>query len=304
MQSLLAIARLVRLPLLFTALADASVVVLLTRGFDWRALSAVWAAAAGLYVFGMAGNDAMDAPADRARPSGPGRVNPVAAGELPRALAAVIALAGATLAVGVAAVCATVNIRFTLIAIGAIAIYNGLAKRWPPAGLLLLGVVRAANAAQGLTGDWTVAWWLAPALIGAHVVFVSAFAYAWEAKRPRLTWFGTVILIGACFAAAVGLIAADMFGRVALWPATPGRLWIVAVAWGLFLLLFAAIARKAPRSQRGPLLIFTGLSWLIVLDWSFLLAADVCEGGLLMAALLGGELLSRRLTRRAVPTSG
>ena len=143
-KKVLAVLRLIRLPLLFTALADASVLVVLTHHppLALDALANVWLAAAGLYVFGMAGNDVMDAGRDRqAMQAGRvGRVNPVASGELSRAAGAAVALVGAAVALTVGYASACVNPWIVAAAVGLIALYNGGAKFLPPLGLLLLGL--------------------------------------------------------------------------------------------------------------------------------------------------------------------
>lgn len=298
MKTLQAILRLIRLPLLFTAMADASVVVLLTRGFDWSALLAVWTAAAGLYIFGMAGNDCFDIQRDRAalQAGHAGRVSPLAASQLSLPLAVAVTLGGAGLALAMARLSPAINPWMTLAALALALLYNSGVKFVPPIGLVLLGAVRAANAAQGLTGGAEHSFWLVPAVIGLHVTFVSSFAYAWEAKQPLLGKRNIAILLAVCALVLADLVMTGHRHAVHFWPTSQG-LWMVALAWSAFLAVMILIHRRAPRPQRGPLLILTGLSWLIILDWSFVLAAGFYRAGVIFAVLLAAVLISRRLLR-------
>ncbi len=296
MKTLFAILRLVRFPLIFTAIADASVVVVLrAQGMEWPALGAVSAAAAGLYVFGMAANDLFDVSRDRkARAAGGGgRVNPVASGELPVATAGGVAAAGLGGATAAAMLSSAIDPVVTAAAACMILLYSAGLKRFPPAGLLLLGAIRAANASQGLVGDAAVLWWAVPAVIGGHVLFVSAFAYAWEGKKPPLygnNWY-ILLALSAASVLALGTVANRL--GVQFWPGV--GLHKIGLAWGLFLLGFLLIFSRAPRRQRGPLLILGGLTWLIVLDYTFILAAELTEPGWLYAALLAGVLVSTKV---------
>ncbi len=296
MKTLLAILRLVRFPLIFTAFADASVVVCLrAEGLDWPALAGLWAAAGGLYVFGMAGNDLFDVRRDRraltARRTG--RVNPVASGEIPVALAAGITLAGAATAAAAAALSPAVNPWMTLAVAGMALAYNAGAKLATPVGLVMLGGIRAANAAQGLVGDDVLAFWAVPAILGGHVIFVSAFAHAWEHKRPPLHGNNWFYLLALCAAALLCLALARRHLQVNFWPAGEG-LGCVAGAWGLFVAVFFWIFLRAPAGRRGPLLILIGLSWLIVLDGAFVLAAGLTRASWVFAGLLAAVIASSR----------
>jgi len=295
-KTLLAILRLVRFPLIFTALADASVVVVLrAEGLDWPALAGVWAAAAGLYVFGMAGNDLFDVRRDRRAASTrrSGRINPVASGEMPFALAVGVALAGVSAAAAAAAMSPAVNPWMTLAVAGMALAYNAGAKFATPVGLLLLGGIRAANAAQGLTGTETLSFWAVPAVIGGHVIFISAFAHAWERKRPPLYGNNWFYLMALCAAALLGLGLARRHLHVDFWPAGEG-LGRVGGTWLLFVAVFFWIFLKAPARRRGPLLVLVGLSWLIVLDGAFVLAAGLTRAGWLFGGLLAAVVCSTR----------
>jgi len=295
MTTLFAILRLIRLPMLFCFLADAAVVVLLAGGeqIPYADLKAVWLAAAGLYLFATAGNDAIDARRDRQSPL-PGRTNPIATGDLPATVAVVLAGLGAVLAATAAVVSPVIHAPATFAAIAMIAVYNGGAKRFPPLGLVLLGLIRAANASQPLTGGPADQWWAVPAIIALHTIFVSAFAYAWERRRPPLygnNWFHLLVLV-AVGVAAFGMAAQK--GAIHLWPPDLGltQVWLV---WALFALVFGAIFSRAGAAQRGPLLRLVGLNWLILLNYSFILSAGLRRPGWVYLALAAAVIVSIRL---------
>ncbi len=306
MKTLLAILRLIRLPLLFTALADATVVVvIIAKDIHWPALEAVWGATAGLYLFGVALNDVIDARRDRAtEASGAfGRVNPVAGGDLPAPAALAIALLGALLAFTAAWASEYVNITMTATAAGLILAYNLGLKRFPPIGLPILGAIRAAWAAQGLVGDDMLTLWAVPAVIAAHTVFVSAFAYAWEGRKPPLYGNNWLHLLAVCAAALVGLgMAPDKWGA-GFWPADRS-LSKVYLTWALFIAVFGGIFARLPRTQRGQVLRFFGLVWLILLDYSFVLAAGVTQPGLIFVALLACVFVSVQAMRMLARFTG
>jgi hypothetical protein len=295
MKTLFAIGRLVRLPMLFCFLADAAVIVLLRAGEDipYDDLKAVWLAAAGLYLFATAGNDAVDAHRDRRTPP-PGRTNPIATGDLPVIAGVVLAIVGAAVAAAAAVTSPIVHAPTVLVAMAMIAVYNAGARRFPPIGLVLLGLIRAANAAQTLTPDVATQWWAIPAVIAAHTIFVSAFAYAWERRRPPLygnNWFHLLVLVAAAIA---GLTVAAQRWSVRFWPAGTAltQVWLV---WGLFALVFVAIFTRTGPAQRGPLLRMVGLNWLILVDYAFLLAAGLRRPGWVYLILAAAAAVSIRL---------
>ena len=267
----LVILRLGRPHVLASFLANASVVVVLTHqreALPWSALVPAWIAAAGICVFAAAGGDLVDARRERRRPPDE-RTNPVATGDLAGWLAGLIALAAAAVAVGAAlAAPEALNTITVLSGLGLTAVYLGGAKRWPPSALLLTALIQAAVAAMGLTGAAVLQWWAVPGILAAHTLLVSAFAYAWEGRRPPLygnNWFHLLVGVGIVLGV---LTAAGQHWPVQWWPADEG-LTIVALTWAMFVVVFAFVFRRVPKARRGPVLRMVGLGWLILLDLAF-----------------------------------
>lgn len=300
MRTLLGVLQLIRLPLLLTALADASVVAVVHHGgLAWDALVPLWVCAAGLYVFGMAGNDWFDRASDREamQAGSAGRANPIVAGLVPDVVALGVVMLSGVAAVVVASLSPHVNEWATLAGLAMALAYNAGGKRLPPLGLLLLGGGRAANAGQGILDPATMPYWAVPAVLGFHVVFVSAFAYAWERKRPSLYGNNWLYLLAGCGVVLAAMGLAKQTLGTQYWPAGKG-IAAVAAAWVVFLALFVFIFLKVPRLRRGPTLVLMGLSWLIVLDWAFCYAAGLPQTGALFGALLAGVYAARIGMRR------
>jgi len=296
--------RLIRFPLLFAALADASVAAMLVRQgeFDVAALMAVWLAAGGMYVFAMAANDVFDAGPDRqAQQAGRfSRINPVASGELAFPVAAAVAFGGAGLAVAAAVASPAVNDWAVVAGLAAVVLYNVGAKRFPPVGLVMLGAVEAAYAGLALTGGEALRWWAVPTILACHVIFIRAFAHAWQRKRPPLYGNNWFILLAACSACLLALGWARQRLGAEFWPAGE-RLGNVGMMWGVFLIVFGAIFLRAARAQRGPLLVLAGTAWLILLDFAFVQAAGYNRPSMLFLGLLAGMVLATQLMRLSRP---
>ncbi|NLF32120.1 MAG: hypothetical protein GX591_14695 [Planctomycetes bacterium] len=300
MTTLPAILRLLRPHLLPVYLANASVVVLLTdRGGDlpWAALAPAWLAAAGLHVFAAAGGDLVDARRDRQRPPDE-RTNPIATGALADWLVGLIALAAAALAAGAAVGFGGALEPITVLAaLGLTAVFLGGARRWPPAGLLLTALIQAAVAAMGLTGEAVFQWWAVPGILGAHTLLVSAFAYAWEGRRPPLygnNWFHLLVATGAVLAV---LTAAAQRWSVQWWP-SEAKLNTVFLTWGLFALVFAVIFTRVSRARRGAMLRLVGMNWLILLDLAFVTTVGADRATWLFLVLLAAVPASMWLLGR------
>jgi 4-hydroxybenzoate polyprenyltransferase len=217
---LLAYLRLMRLPNVFTALADVAMGFAFTR--DWQTpfessdgllLACLAAASALLYTAGMVLNDVFDVEIDRKeRPS-----RPLPSGRIP--LATARALGFAMLAVGVilgwiagfayspnfaGAIPYRAGLVATLLAV-LIVLYNTFFKH-TPLGPLAMGGCRFLNVLLGMsvaaTGDfqplgYDTAELLAAGGIGAYVAGITWFARgeADESSRLTLAW-GVFVMIG------------------------------------------------------------------------------------------------------------
>ncbi|MFW6146510.1 MAG: hypothetical protein ACOC7R_04165 [Planctomycetota bacterium] len=297
MKTLTAILALLRPHMLPSVLANASVVVLLMRpGSDlpWEALVPAWIAAAGIYVFGVAGAVLVDAKRDRQRPPDE-RTNPIVAGDLADWVVGLMALAGAAAAAGAALGFQDALEPITaLAALGLTAILLAGARRWPPSRLVLTALVQAAVAAMGLTGEAVLQWWAVPGILAAHALIVEAFAYAWEGRRPPLygnNWFHLLMAVGIVL---IVLTAVGQRRPVQWWPADEG-LTVVGVTWGLFAVVFALIFRRVSKAHRGPVLRIAGAGWMILLDLAFVTTVGPDEATgiflVLLAAIPGSMWL-------------
>ncbi len=304
MKTLTALLVVLRLPLLPSVLANASVVVVLMgkgAGLPWAALVPAWVAAAGIYVFGAAGSVLVDAPRDRQRPPAE-RTNPIVTGDLPDWLAGLLALAGAAAAAGTAfGFAGALEPKTVLAALALTAVWLGGAKRWPPSALVLAALVHAAVAAMGLTGEAVLRWWAVPGILAAHALLVEAFAYAWEGQRPPLygnNWFHLLVAVGVVL---VVLTAVGQRRPVQWWPAQRS-LGIVGATWALFAVVFALIFTRVSPPRRGPALRVIGAGWMILLDLAFVTTAgaDAATGLFLalLAAMVGVMWLPGRIAAR------
>ena len=198
-------AELVRLPNLFTAMADVLMGFLVThRPFesqDGLALGLLLAASACLYAAGVVLNDVFDVDLDvQERPERPlpsGRIGLTTARRLGGLLLALgFALA---VAVGLLANDSRPGVVGGLLA-ACILLYDGYLKRIP-AGPVGMGACRMLNVLLGMSvmaGPWQQPHWLAAAGLGTFIVGVTWFARgeAHRSHRLHLTGATVVILAG------------------------------------------------------------------------------------------------------------
>ena len=213
MRPLVTILRLVRFPLVWTALADVlagAAVATASPGamqLD-RLVPLIWISPA-VYLFGMALNDVLDAADDRRA----GRDRPLAHGDLSTgsAILLMIFLLGA-LMIGAACVNRAAQ-QMIAVTLAAVLAYNVLAKRWTPTAILLMAVCRAANILIGwaaVTGRWRFdlhdrapyAWALLASVVTLTAVasFVSAMEKRHGLKRlmrlqPAAVVLGCLMLL-------------------------------------------------------------------------------------------------------------
>lgn len=199
--------QLLRLPNVFTALADVAMGFLLTHSTakPRDQFAALATASACLYLAGMVLNDFFDRHLDaRERPERPipsGRVSAGAARTLG------FCLLGAGLAAGGAASLLAGETRSVLVALAlaaAIVAYDGWLKR-TPLGPLAMGACRSLNVLLGMSAApaWHPMYWIVAAGIGTFIAGVTWFARteAAESHRGQLSLALLVMLAG------IGLLA-------------------------------------------------------------------------------------------------
>jgi 4-hydroxybenzoate polyprenyltransferase len=239
MRQLHAYAQLLRLPNVFTALADICLAALAAGALPehWPAFVLLCLASACLYCGGMVWNDYFDAAQDeRERPFRPipsGRVTPGAAARL----GTLLLLAGVGWAAAADGLGGGFRWRSTLLAgllVVAILLYDGLLKR-TAAGPVVMGACRALNVLLGLTvfpagvGRWGLPLAL---VVGIYIAGVTWFARteARESKQGELAGAGAVMLGAVLLALALPALYLSAFG-----PEDPEDLVPRAVRWGQIL---------------------------------------------------------------------
>jgi 4-hydroxybenzoate polyprenyltransferase len=197
-------AQLVRLPNVFTALADIALAALATHALkvpaQWPAFLLLCLASACLYCGGMVWNDFFDVEQDkRERP-----FRPIPSGRVPRRTAALLGAALLAAGVAFAAISGWAHGEgyrsaaavVAVVLVGAILLYDGWLKRtW--AGPVAMGTCRFLNVLLGLTvaGGLGQPWSLHLALVvGLYIVGVTWFART-EARASSQTALAAAALV-------------------------------------------------------------------------------------------------------------
>lgn len=290
--------QLVRLPNVFTAMADIFLGFLLThRQLDpWPEFVLLVAASSVLYLSGMVLNDYYDREQDAAerplRPIPSGRVSEQTALGLGFAMLA----AGAGLGWVAAALAGDVRpgIVATLLA-GAVFLYDGVAKR-TPAGPLVMGACRTLNVMLGMSvsvGPWTAPYWVVAFGVGVYIAGVTIFARseARESGRMQLALGIAVMLAGIATVASTPAWATG--GE---WPAfdVQGN-WYVF--WALFAMLIGYRALRAvadPRPEWVQMAVRNCIFSLVVMDAAAVLAVQEVFWGIVILLLLVPTLVLGR----------
>lgn len=282
--------QLVRLPNVFTAMADILLGFLLThRRLDpWPEFALLLAASSVLYLSGIALNDYFDREQDaRERPFRPipsGRVSAKTALGLGLGMLA----AGAALGWTAAAVSGDVRagIVATLLA-GAVFLYDGVAKR-TPFGPVVMGACRMLNVLLGMSvsiGPWTAPYLVVAGGIGLYIAGVTTFARseARESSRLQLALGVLVMLAGM---ATVASTPAWVTGGE--WPPFSVRgNWYVF--WGLFAMLIGYRCLRAvfdPRPEMVQAAVRNCIFSLVVMDAAACLAVQEMFWGVVILLLL------------------
>jgi 4-hydroxybenzoate polyprenyltransferase len=203
---------LVRLPNLFTAMADVAMGLMFVQaisGLDdpWLLrLALLMVASSMLYAGGVVLNDLWDLDVDRQqrpeRPLPSGRISPQAASRLAWGLL----LSGIVTACLVAFMVDHAKPAVVVCALTVcIVAYDTWLKR-TPLGPLAMGACRMLNVLLGmsvLAGPWQTCHWLAAAAIGTYITGVTWFARSESGQSKRLT----LTLATAVILAGIGLLA-------------------------------------------------------------------------------------------------
>jgi 4-hydroxybenzoate polyprenyltransferase len=283
--TLRAYAQLVRLPNVFTAMADICLAALASQALPgrWLAFVLLLLASSCLYCAGMVWNDYFDVEQDRKerpfRPIPSGRVSPRAAALFGAGLFAggmVLALL-AGLAEGSGAPLLAAGVL-----VGAILLYDAWLKR-TPAGPLGMGACRFLNVLLGLTladqlgGGWGI--YLA-FVVGLYIVGVTWFA------RTEARLSSQRALVGAALVMLAALLLALPL-PVRLEPGTSSPLFpylLVGLAFLVGIPAYRAIARPTPAHVQAG--VKRALIGLVLLDATLATATPAGTAGLILLLLL------------------
>jgi 4-hydroxybenzoate polyprenyltransferase len=289
--SLRAYAQLLRLPNVFTALADICLgwLVALASGAPgtrWPSFAFLMCASAALYSAGMVWNDFFDLEQDRReRP-----FRPLPSGRVQRRSAAVLGTALLVAGLGFAALAGWFNPRApwnALIVAGllvaAILLYDAWLKQtW--FGPVAMGTCRFLNVLLGLTTveETNLRWGArvySALVVGLYIVGVTWFARteARTSKKSQLAWAGAVMGVALILALATPLWSASATSSV-LFP-------YLLVGLGFLVGIPAAHAVAEPAPRRVQLAVKRALVGLVILD--AVLATALCGTvGLVILVLL------------------
>ena len=307
--TLLAYLELVRLPNVFTAMADVVMGFLITHaavtGEGWWPIGgSAWsfalliAASSSLYAAGTVLNDVFDFDQDaRQRPS-----RPLPSGRVSLASAQWLGWACLTLGVGLAWSASVVAGSFVPGLVGSllaacVVLYDGLLKPMP-LGPVAMGGCRTLNVLLGMSAavtPWEGAHWLIAAAVGIYVAGVTWFARseARTSRRTPLALAAVVILAGIVLLALLPWVA-PKDNVVPLLRAQPTR-------WNLLMLVLAgmigfrlASAVAQPLPTRVQMLVRQCILTLVLLDaaacWVFRgLPGAIAVLVLLIPALVLGQ---------------
>jgi 4-hydroxybenzoate polyprenyltransferase len=282
--------QLVRLPNVFTAMADVLLGFLLTHRWlePWYQVALLLGASSLLYMAGMALNDYFDREQDaQERP-----FRPIPSGSVSAKSAQVLGfgMLGAGVVLGWIVTAVSYDPRAGIVATllaGTIVAYNGLLKR-TPAGPLAMGACRTLNVLLGMSvslGTWTAPYWVVAAGVGVYIAGVTIFARseARESGRRQLTLGVAVMLLGI---AAVASTPRWVTGGE--WPPFDVRAnWYVF--WALFGMLIAYRCLRAvmePRPELVQAAVRNCIFSLIVMDAAASLAVQEFVWGLAILLLL------------------
>ena len=267
--------QLLRLPTVFTAMADIFLGFSLTHGGlqPWPRFVALLASSCGLYLAGMVFNDVFDVRQDTLER--PGR--PIPSGRV--SLRAAILLGTVLMSAGVilAGFVSLLSLGVALLLVAAILGYDGVLKH-TPAGPLAMGSCRFLNvmlgasglAAGGLT---TAAWegfWTRPQLacaagLGIYIVGVTLFARTEARPSNRGALLRAQAVMNCGLAVLIWLLLT--------WPgAVPSLVPLLLMAFAIITINRHAIAAvRDPMPQRVQMAIKMSLLSLIMLDAAMIL---------------------------------
>lgn len=297
-----AYAQLLRLPNVFTALADiflgAAACGAGAQEAGWRPYVLLLPASACLYLGGMVLNDFFDVEQDRRerpyRPIPSGRVSRPAAGRLGSAL-----LAAGLLLAGLAGLAATkptwVPVKVAAVLAAAIILYDAWLKR-TIAGPVGMGLCRFLNVLLGLSACATAAWSARIYLglvVGVYIVGVTWFARteARASARPMLLAGAVIMLAGFCLALPIPVIAPALQPE----PVTALLFPYLLVVSGFIVGIPVFRALERPKPELVQAAVKRAIFGLVLLDATLATAMSGIMGLAIVLLLVPAVYLGRRI---------
>jgi 4-hydroxybenzoate polyprenyltransferase len=309
-QRLVPVLQLTRVTGAFAAVANVWFVIVWTRAFTeepgtraindrslWVLLAGGAIAALGLYAFGAALNDILDAKRDRTlRPN-----RPLASEQISEEIAMSVVIGTLVAAILGALLLGPEAVTLTAVAAIGITIYNVAGKFVPAIGLPVLAVVYAGHMLApniGLLFVWPV-W-----LVMTHAMLVGGLAHAMEHRVPRLSTRAVLFAISgwALCSAVLFWNSSTQEGSSGFWPSWVSMLTLV---WILISIVFFAamclrrISRLGFGELAGEKVRRYGTLWPAVYACAWLFGAGKAEVAWPLIGLLIGGILGMTALREA-----
>ena len=302
----IAILKLFRFPLVFTAIADSAAGYLIASPAAMQPGVMVLLAccSSGLYFFGMALNDIADRERDRA--IAPNRVLP--SGRLSVTAAKIAAFSALAVSLGAMILIFDTPLLPRLmtwaLTVLFIVAYN-LFLKIPP----MMGLVRAFNLLLGVVGGRIITFdlsgkpWEYGILAVPALVYVTSLTYVStledEIPSKRKVYFGTAMMgIGALLAALAGTVVQIVIHDATF---TTSNVVKSASALAFSFILTVALFRRAAHAvdEKGVmLLVRDGVGGIILLDSALLASCEDWISGVMIASLLVPAALSVAVFKR------
>lgn len=278
----LALLQLVRIPTVFTAMADIFLGFLLTRPSlaPVDTFASLLAASVCIYWTGMILNDYFDRDVDSQER--PGR--PIPSGRIPAGSALKLGVMLNVAGLGLAACAGQLSLQIALLLTLCVWLYDGVLKKTPVAPLLM-GSCRLFNVLLGASASPTGAMWWCPQMHVAIGLGIYVCGLTWFARQEAKT-SARPQLISASFVINAGL--ATLFGFVHTAPDNSQR----ETAMFVLAVISVTIVRRLLRaiSQPEPARVQTAIKMmllsLIMLDATLILFATGTPALAIAVALL------------------
>jgi len=264
----------------FGAVSDLWFVILLSRANRdysyieiynmplWAALLAGAVVAIGLFAYGAALNDVLDARHDSA--FSPDR--PIPAGRIRLGQAIVVTISSLLIAVFGSAAMGDWALRITVLIAASILFFNAAGRFIPSVGLVTIGLIHAAHMLiPNVQLTFTLPIWL----VMTHAIVIAATIHALEEKRPRIRVKTIIGIASGWLAWSVIVLGAGWYQQGSLWPeGVPvwHLVWpafaiggFVAVAWWKTTTVPGRIAAEKLRRYGAMWQCLYGASWLLAL---------------------------------------